>query len=325
MIAQSEEAVLLLDDSKLGARGQNAIARVTEVSSVLAHGAPAAALEPLRATGVNSRRRFLARPLPPARPVHVEMSPVFLPERRSEAKCRTASTMSPGKIEPSACCAGGSARRARRVEGLRPRHAPRARRSPRSSRPEDAVGVDGVESRLRRPPRRRLRPGPPRPAFAGRVRGNCPRQGQPGGDRSRSPPLSCGSTLKGHCTYNQEVLGAKELIAWLRFHSSRIMSSTRRWTRCRRWKQRCRGRRRLRPRPRTRAASCSEVTSPPTATPSCSATASWAPSSSRSNATTQAPAEASVRDRATIPPAPPVTSATLPCSSSPGGGAWASL
>ena len=52
MIAQSEEAVLLLDDSKLGARGQNAIARVTEVSSVLAHGAQAAALEPLRATGV---------------------------------------------------------------------------------------------------------------------------------------------------------------------------------------------------------------------------------------------------------------------------------
>ena len=55
MIAQSEESVLLLDDSKLGARGQNAIARVTEVSSVLAHGAPAAALEPLRATGVSLR------------------------------------------------------------------------------------------------------------------------------------------------------------------------------------------------------------------------------------------------------------------------------
>jgi DeoR/GlpR family transcriptional regulator of sugar metabolism len=53
MISQSEEAVLLLDDSKLGARGQNAIARVTEVSSVLAHGAPSSALEPLRATGVN--------------------------------------------------------------------------------------------------------------------------------------------------------------------------------------------------------------------------------------------------------------------------------
>jgi DeoR/GlpR family transcriptional regulator of sugar metabolism len=55
MIAQTEEAVLLLDDSKLGARGQNAIARVTEVSSVIAHGAPAAALEPLRATGVKLR------------------------------------------------------------------------------------------------------------------------------------------------------------------------------------------------------------------------------------------------------------------------------
>ncbi len=55
MILQSEESVLLLDDSKLGARGQNAIARVTEVSSVLAHGAPAAALEPLRATGVKLR------------------------------------------------------------------------------------------------------------------------------------------------------------------------------------------------------------------------------------------------------------------------------
>jgi DeoR/GlpR family transcriptional regulator of sugar metabolism len=55
MIAQSEESVLLLDDSKLGARGQNAIAPVTEVTSVLAHGAPPAALEPLRATGVNLR------------------------------------------------------------------------------------------------------------------------------------------------------------------------------------------------------------------------------------------------------------------------------
>src|SRR3954452_6007823 len=52
MIAQSEEPVLLLDDSKLGARGQNAIARVTEVSSVLAYGTSPAALEPLRATGV---------------------------------------------------------------------------------------------------------------------------------------------------------------------------------------------------------------------------------------------------------------------------------
>ncbi len=52
MIAQAEDSVLLLDDSKLGARGQNAIARVTEVSSVLAHGSPSSALEPLKATGV---------------------------------------------------------------------------------------------------------------------------------------------------------------------------------------------------------------------------------------------------------------------------------
>jgi DeoR/GlpR family transcriptional regulator of sugar metabolism len=55
MIVQSAEAVLLVDDSKLGARGQNAIARVTEVATVLASAAPASALEPLRATGVNLR------------------------------------------------------------------------------------------------------------------------------------------------------------------------------------------------------------------------------------------------------------------------------
>ncbi len=55
MIAQAEESVLLLDDSKLGTRGQNAIARVNEVSTVLAHGAPAAALDPMRATGVTLR------------------------------------------------------------------------------------------------------------------------------------------------------------------------------------------------------------------------------------------------------------------------------
>ena len=55
MIAQAEEAVLLVDDSKLGARGQNAIARVTEVSTVLASAAPSAALDPLRATGVTLR------------------------------------------------------------------------------------------------------------------------------------------------------------------------------------------------------------------------------------------------------------------------------
>jgi DeoR/GlpR family transcriptional regulator of sugar metabolism len=55
MIAQSEEAVLLLDESKLGARGQNAIVRVTEVSKVLAVGSVRSALDPLRATGVSLR------------------------------------------------------------------------------------------------------------------------------------------------------------------------------------------------------------------------------------------------------------------------------
>jgi DeoR/GlpR family transcriptional regulator of sugar metabolism len=55
MIAQSREPVLLLDDSKLGARGQNAIVRVTDVATVLAVGAPHAALEHLRATGVTLR------------------------------------------------------------------------------------------------------------------------------------------------------------------------------------------------------------------------------------------------------------------------------
>jgi DeoR/GlpR family transcriptional regulator of sugar metabolism len=55
MIAQSHEPVLLVDDSKLGARGQNAIVRVTDVSSVLAVGAPPAALESLRASGVSLR------------------------------------------------------------------------------------------------------------------------------------------------------------------------------------------------------------------------------------------------------------------------------
>lgn len=55
MIAQAEDAVLLVDDSKLGARGQNVIARVTDLSGVLAHGAPPSALEPLKASGVSLR------------------------------------------------------------------------------------------------------------------------------------------------------------------------------------------------------------------------------------------------------------------------------
>ena len=55
MIGQSDEAVLLVDESKLGTRGQNAIARVTEVSTVLAAGAVRSSLEPLCATGVTLR------------------------------------------------------------------------------------------------------------------------------------------------------------------------------------------------------------------------------------------------------------------------------
>jgi DeoR/GlpR family transcriptional regulator of sugar metabolism len=55
MIAQSEESVLLLDESKLGARGQNAIVRVTEVSAVVAAGTGRSALDPLRAAGVALR------------------------------------------------------------------------------------------------------------------------------------------------------------------------------------------------------------------------------------------------------------------------------
>jgi DeoR/GlpR family transcriptional regulator of sugar metabolism len=51
MIKQADDAILLLDDSKLGARGQNVIARMDAVTRVLAHGAPAAALEPLSSTG----------------------------------------------------------------------------------------------------------------------------------------------------------------------------------------------------------------------------------------------------------------------------------
>jgi DeoR/GlpR family transcriptional regulator of sugar metabolism len=55
MITQSEEAVLLVGESKLGTRGQNAIARVTEVSTVLAAGAVRSSFESLRATGVTLR------------------------------------------------------------------------------------------------------------------------------------------------------------------------------------------------------------------------------------------------------------------------------
>jgi DeoR/GlpR family transcriptional regulator of sugar metabolism len=60
MIEQSGGAVLPVDDSTLGARGQNAITKVTSVSTVLASAAPASALDPLRATGVTSRSSGLS-------------------------------------------------------------------------------------------------------------------------------------------------------------------------------------------------------------------------------------------------------------------------
>jgi DeoR/GlpR family transcriptional regulator of sugar metabolism len=52
MIAQAEEAVLLVDRSKLASRGLSAIAPVTELHAVLAHGVPEDLLEPVRAAGV---------------------------------------------------------------------------------------------------------------------------------------------------------------------------------------------------------------------------------------------------------------------------------
>jgi len=55
MLAQSQESVLLVDGSKLSARGQNAIASVNELNCVLAEGLGAGELEALRATGVTVR------------------------------------------------------------------------------------------------------------------------------------------------------------------------------------------------------------------------------------------------------------------------------
>jgi DeoR/GlpR family transcriptional regulator of sugar metabolism len=55
MIAHAEEAILLIDDSKLQARGLNAIGRVADLAAVFAYGASAKALAPLRAAGVDVR------------------------------------------------------------------------------------------------------------------------------------------------------------------------------------------------------------------------------------------------------------------------------
>jgi DeoR/GlpR family transcriptional regulator of sugar metabolism len=63
MIAQSQETVLLVDGSKLSARGQNAIANVRELTNVLTEGLAGAELEMLRATGVEVTSVDLADPV----------------------------------------------------------------------------------------------------------------------------------------------------------------------------------------------------------------------------------------------------------------------
>ena len=56
MIAHAEEAVLLVDHSKLATRGLSAIGPVSELTAVIAHGVPNQELAALRATGVTVRR-----------------------------------------------------------------------------------------------------------------------------------------------------------------------------------------------------------------------------------------------------------------------------
>ncbi|ADB53365.1 transcriptional regulator, DeoR family [Conexibacter woesei DSM 14684] len=65
MIAQSQETVLLVDGSKLSVRGQNAIAHVRELTSVLAEGLAEPDLDALRATGVAVRSVDEADPADP--------------------------------------------------------------------------------------------------------------------------------------------------------------------------------------------------------------------------------------------------------------------
>jgi DeoR/GlpR family transcriptional regulator of sugar metabolism len=55
MLAQAQESVLLLDDSKLTTRGRQAVAPVQEVSLVLADGIDASAAEAFRTRGVTVR------------------------------------------------------------------------------------------------------------------------------------------------------------------------------------------------------------------------------------------------------------------------------
>ncbi len=52
MITQSQETILLVDGSKLSVRGQNAIAHVRELTTVVTEGLGGPQLDTLRATGV---------------------------------------------------------------------------------------------------------------------------------------------------------------------------------------------------------------------------------------------------------------------------------
>lgn len=62
MIAHAEEAFLLIDDSKVQARGLNAVGRVADLTGVLACEVRSEALAALRATGVDVRTVERARP-----------------------------------------------------------------------------------------------------------------------------------------------------------------------------------------------------------------------------------------------------------------------
>jgi DeoR/GlpR family transcriptional regulator of sugar metabolism len=55
MIEQAAEATLLLDRSKLSARGLNAIAPLADLDAVVAHGISESELATLRATGLAVR------------------------------------------------------------------------------------------------------------------------------------------------------------------------------------------------------------------------------------------------------------------------------
>jgi DeoR/GlpR family transcriptional regulator of sugar metabolism len=55
MIAQAERSVLLIDRSKLSARGQNAIAHASAISTVLTYGIAPLELAPVQPAGVSVR------------------------------------------------------------------------------------------------------------------------------------------------------------------------------------------------------------------------------------------------------------------------------